>query len=296
MKRTAICRALAPLFAVWLFAAADWPQFLGPQGASVTAEKGLPVTWSATENVVWKTPLPGPGASSPITLGDKIFLTAYSGYGVEKEEGQPENLVRHLLCLSAADGKILWKKDLKAELPEQDYKGFLALHGYASSTPISDGKAIYVFFGRSGVYAFSLAGDELWHSEVGSGLDGWGSGTSPLLAGDLVFVNASVESGSIVALNKTTGKEAWRTGGIKKAWSTPALLDLPDGKQELVVSMHSKVLGLDPATGKELWTCPGIVDYTCPAVLTHGDVAEPQPSSFVPTSACHSGSPASVNA
>jgi outer membrane protein assembly factor BamB len=123
------------------------------------------------------------------------------------------------------------------------------------------------------VYAYSLSGDELWHAEVGSGTDGWGSATSPILAGDLVIINASVESQAVVALNKATGKEAWRVGSIKKSWSTPALLQLPDGKQELVVSLHSKVLGIEPATGKELWNCAGVPDYVCPAVVTHGDVA-----------------------
>lgn len=151
--------------------------------------------------MVWKTALPGFGASSPIILGDKIFLTAYSGYGLDKNNaGDEAKLERHLLCLDRITGKILWDKTKKAELPEQKYEGpYITLHGYASSTPITDGKAVYVFYGRSGVYAYSLAGDELWHAEVGSGLHAWGSAPSPILAGDLVIVNASVESGSVVA-------------------------------------------------------------------------------------------------
>jgi hypothetical protein len=275
MKRETTCCTLAlAAVSMVLFAAADWPQFLGPQGASITEEKGLPVAWSATENILWKTALPGFGGSSPMVLGEKIFVTTYSGYGQgEDQAGKQEDLVRHVLCLDAAGGKILWDKSLKALLPEREYGGYLAQHGYASSTPLTDGKLLYVFFGRSGVYAFNLAGEELWHAEVGSKVHGWGSATSPLLAGDLVIVNACVESGAVVALNKATGKEVWRVEGIKESWSTPALLELPGGKQELVVSMHNKVLGLDPATGQQLWTCAGVLDYVCPAVLTHGDVA-----------------------
>jgi outer membrane protein assembly factor BamB len=110
MKRNAVCTAVAWLIpAMLIFAGADWPQFLGPKGDGVSADKGLPTTWSATSNVVWKTALPGFGASCPITLGDKIFVTAYSGYGLDKDKpGEEANLERHLLCLERATGKILW--------------------------------------------------------------------------------------------------------------------------------------------------------------------------------------------
>jgi outer membrane protein assembly factor BamB len=275
MKRSAVYMTMAVIVpAMAIFAGADWTRFRGPNGDGVAADQGLPTTWSASTNVVWKAALPGFGASSPITLGERIFVTAYSGYGLDKDNpGEQANLQRHLLCLDRATGKILWDKSQKAELPEKNYSGFLALHGYASSTPLTDGKAVYVFYGRSGVYGYSLTGDELWHAEVGSGTHDWGSSNSPILAGDLLVINASVESQSVVALNKTTGKEVWRVGDIKQSWSTPGLLQLPDGKQELVVSLHSKVLGLDPATGKELWNCAGVPDYVCPMVITHGDVA-----------------------
>ena len=274
MKRKSPRWAIASIVLVTaVFSGADWTRFRGPNGDGVADDKGLPNTWGPA-NIVWKTALPGFGSSSPITLGDKIFLTAYSGYGLDKDKpGKQEELTRHLVCLSRGTGELLWDKSVKAAIPEQDYGGFMALHGYASSTPATDGKAVYVFFGRSGVYAYSLTGDELWHGDVGSKVHGWGSATSPVLAGNLLIVNASVESQAVVALDKATGKEVWRVGGIAQSWSTPGLLTLPDGKQELVVSIHSKVLGLDPATGKELWNCAGVLDYTCPAVITHGDVA-----------------------
>jgi outer membrane protein assembly factor BamB len=255
------------------FAGADWPQFLGPGGASVTKDKGLPTTWSESENIVWKTAMPGFGASSPIVVGDKILVTAYSGYGQGEEKGKEEDLTLHLLCIDAAGGKIVWDKSVKASLPETPYGGFMPLHGYASSTPVSDGKAVYVFFGRTGVFAYSLAGEKLWQADVGTKTHGWGSATSPILAGKLLIVNASVESGAVVALNTADGKEAWRAEDIRDSWSTPALLTLPGGKQELVVSSHGKVRGFDPADGKKLWECEAVPDYICPSVVTHGDVA-----------------------
>jgi hypothetical protein len=263
------------ILSIAIFTGADWTRFRGPNGDGVSNDKGLPETWSATSNVVWKTALPGFGSSSPITLGDKIFLTAYTGYGLGKGDvGQPEDLERHLICLDRATGKILWDKSVKAALPEQEYsRSQINLHGYASSTPVTDGKAVYVFYGRTGVFAYSLTGDELWRREVGAKIHPWGSGASPILVGNLLIVNASVESQSLVALNKTTGAEVWRVKGINSSWCTPTLLELPGGKRELLVSIEKKVLGLDPAIGKELWTCAGVQDYICPSVTTHGDVA-----------------------
>ena len=256
---------------VGLFSGADWTRFRGPHGAGVSDDQGLPQTWTATENVVWKTPLPGFGASSPITLGQKIFLTCYSGYGLDKDEpGQQEDLLHHMVCIDRASGKILWNRRSKSSLPEAEYGGgFIYLHGYSSGTPVTDGKAVYAFFGRSGAWAFSLDGDLLWKESVGSGTHNWGSGTSPVLAGDLLIVNASIESESIVALNNSSGKEVWRAHDIRRSWSTPLLVDLPDGKQELVVSLEGKALGLDPATGNRLWECAAVKDYVCPMVIAH---------------------------
>ena len=256
-----------------LLAGADWPRFRGGGAAGVSQDTGVPARWSATENVAWKTPMPGPGGSSPIVIGDRVLLTCYSGYGLSKDEpGEQKNLKHHLVCVNLADGKVLWDKTTRAKLPEQEYGGFVARHGYASGTPVSDGKAVYAFFGRSGVLAYSLEGEPLWQASVGDRTHGWGSGTSPILFGDLVIVNASVESESLVALNKADGKEAWRLGPVVESWSTPAIVELPDGARELVLSMKNKVLGIDPATGKELWHCAGVRDYVCPAVVARDGV------------------------
>src|SRR5262245_25885399 len=152
----------------------DWPQFRGPGGLGVSTATGLPTTWSQTENIVWKTELPGPGTSSPVILGDKIFLTCYTGYNVPgQSRGDMNQLKLHLLCLDRPSGKILWTTDIAPSLPEQET--IRDDHGYASSTPATDGERIYVFFGKTGVFAFNLAGKQLWRTDVGSRLHGWGS-------------------------------------------------------------------------------------------------------------------------
>jgi outer membrane protein assembly factor BamB len=253
--------------------AADWPQFRGPGALGVAGDKGLPVQWSATSGVVWKTELPGPGTSSPIVVGSKIFLTCYSGYGVDANEpGEVKNLKRHLLCLDRAGGKVLWDREAAAVQPEPPYHEFLALHGYASSTPVSDGTAVFVFHGKSGVFAFDHSGKELWHTSVGKETHEWGSAASPVLYKDTVIVNASVESSTLFALDKKTGKEVWQSKGITESWSTPVLVPLPSGQTELVVSASKKVLGLDPDTGKQLWSADSFNWYVCPTLVAHGGV------------------------
>ena len=271
----ALCLITAP------FAAADWPRFRGDQAAGTAdaaAARGVPLHWGSGKNVVWKTAMPGPGSSSPIVVGGRVFLTAYSGYGLSKDDpGEQSKLRHHLLCIGRQSGKILWEKITTAKLPEENYKGFMPLHGYASSTPVSDGKAVYAFFGRSGVYAHTVAGEPLWRADVGSNVHGWGSGASPILYKDLLIVNASIESSRVVALDKRTGRERWAVSGIRESWSTPLVVTLPDGprpngKDELVVSMHGKIFGIEPATGEKLWSCESVKDYVCPSVIAGGDV------------------------
>src|SRR5262245_582548 len=141
---------------------ADWTQFRGPGGSGVGDAKGLPATWSSTDHIVWRTKLPGPGTSSPIVVGKRVYVTCYTGYGLEPGKGDMDKLMRHLLCIDRAKGEVLWTKDFKPVLPESMYGpgGNESQHGYSSSTPASDGERLYVFFGKSGVYCLDLDGNE----------------------------------------------------------------------------------------------------------------------------------------
>jgi outer membrane protein assembly factor BamB len=256
-----------------LAVADDWPGFRGPDGLGLAKDKRLPVTWSADSNLAWKTELPGPGSSSPIVVGKKIFLTCYSGYGLDrKDPGDIKNLKRHLICADRAGGKILWTREIEAVLPEAHLQQFLDLHGYASSTPVSDGKHVFVFFGKSGVFAFDLEGKQLWQTSVGKDTNGWGSATSPVLYKDFLIVNASVEDHALIALDKVKGTEVWRANDISQSWSTPVLVKVPGAKTELVVSGSKKVLGFDPDSGKELWHADSFNWYVCPSVVAHDGI------------------------
>lgn len=274
MPRRFLVPSLAVAFVVaWLSCrastarAGDWRQFRGPGGLGISEETGLPVHWSASENVRWRTPLPGAGTSSPITLADRVYVTCYSGYAVDSAApGDMNDLRRHLLYLDRASGTILWQKDFDPALPEHQYAGEGAYHGYASSTPATDGERLWVFFGKSGLYCFDLDGNELWHADVGEGTNGWGSGTSPLLYRDLVIVNASVECGELIAFDKETGSQKWRAGGVSAAWNTPLLAEA-GGETELVVSVQGQILGFQPETGEPLWNADGVHRYVCPSVV-----------------------------
>ena len=230
MIESSVCRRIgravlcvAPL----LFVAADWPQFRGPASAGVSPDE-VPTEWDDTRNIVWKTELPGPGSSSPIVLGDRVYVTCYSGYGLKRNRpGEIENLKRHLVAVDRSSGEIVWDTPVAAKTPEQEFTGFETEHGYASSTPTTDGERLYVFYGRSGVYAFDMQGELLWEADVGTATHIWGTATSPLVHDDVVIVNASIESGSIVGLDKATGKEVWRTTGAITSWGSPTLVEAP---------------------------------------------------------------------
>src|SRR5262249_37430507 len=123
-----------------LASSADWRQFRGPTGQGLSDEKGLPVQWSAENNIAWKRKLPGAGSSSPIIVGKRIYVTCYSGYGMDtKKPGEQKDLRRHLLCVNRGDGTILWAKEFEPVLPEHNYSGEGAYQGYAANTPVTDG-------------------------------------------------------------------------------------------------------------------------------------------------------------
>ena len=249
----------------------DCVAFRGPGGQGVSTAKALPVEWSESENIAWKIPMPGPGASSPIVFKDHIYISCYSGFFVPGESaGSQKELKRHLLCLDRKSGKTLWEKSVAAKLPEEDS---IRDHGFAASTPAADEDHVFCFFGKTGVIAFSHDGKQLWDADVGSKTHGWGSSASPVLYRNLVLINASVESNSLVALDRVTGKELWRAEGIREAWNTPVVVTNLDGKPELVIAMQGSIQAFKPTSGEQLWTCATDIGwYMVPSVVAHNGI------------------------
>ena len=247
----------------------NWPAWRGPASNGISAEKNLPIHWSKTENVRWRIPLPERGNSTPIVWGDRIFLTQ----PIEKE-GR-----RTLMCLDRASGKLLWQSGATYTEPETTHP----TNPHASPSPVTDGERVIVWFGSAGVFAYGIDGRELWRRDLGKQKHIWGHGSSPVLHGDLVFLNFGPgERSFLIALNKKTGETVWRKDlqarrtepappgmpGAGKdeyygSWSTPLVIRV-DGHDELVLDAAQRVYGLDPKTGRELWRCEGLSDLVYP--------------------------------
>ncbi len=256
--------------------AGDWARFRGPNGSGVS-DKAAPVEFSDTKNLKWKAELPGPGSSCPIVVGDRVFVTCWTGYATGgREDGSLEDLKRNLICFDRQTGEKRWSAAVDAVLPEDSYRGMFAENGYASHTPVSDGKRVFVFYGKSGVHAYDMDGGHLWQKDVGTDRDGrgWGSASSPILYKDMVIVPAVVESHSIVALNQETGEEVWKqeADGFGSTWGTPVLVNAAD-RTELVIGVPYELWSLNPDTGKLLWYSDGPGSNSmCSSVVADGDV------------------------
>lgn len=258
---------------------ADWDRFRGPNGTGICPDATpTPVKWSDKDNLRWKVALPGRGSSSPIVVGDDVFVTCWTGYGTDPEELVEQSLLRrHLICLNRHNGETRWSKTVEPFLPEDEYSGMFTQNGFASHTPVSDGERVYVFFGKTGALAFDRQGKQLWKHSVGTESDpqGWGSASSPIVYNDLLIVTASAESEALVGLNKLTGEEVWRqeTSGLNAVWGTPVLVRIDDERTDLVIAVPEEIWGLNPATGKLRWYCEALgVRSFCSSVVAHGGV------------------------
>jgi outer membrane protein assembly factor BamB len=258
------------LTAVSFSAQADWPAWRGPTGQGITRDKNVPARWSATENVRWKVPLPDRGNSTPAIWGDKIFLT-------QAIEAKHE---RSLLCLSRADGRILWTKAINYTEPEETHES----NPPCSASPVTDGERVIVSHGSAGVYCYDLDGKELWQRQLGRQEFEWGNGSSPVLHGDACILYHGPGKGAhLVALDKKSGRTLWkfdeppanvrqrtdgfrgREPGIVCTYSTPLIVQEGD-RAELLMSFPQYLRALDPRNGKELWRADGLnpLVYTSP--------------------------------
>ena len=273
-------------------AAGNWPQWRGPDGSGISNEKNLPSEWSPTKNIKWKTSIEGRSHSSPIVWGNRVFLTtAVEGVVVPgakavkhtvedgKEFLHPDSVgadKKHTFKVISIDrdsGKIVWEATAWEGTP---YDNRHRKSSYAASTPATDGKLVYAFFGTEGLYAYDFKGKLAWKADLGKlGTVGMGTGTSPILFNDLVIVQCDEENGEasfIAALDKKTGKEAWRTPRkVQVSWATP-LLVRTSTRAELITSGTEAIVAYDPATGKELWRHKGVESNAIPSPVANNDM------------------------
>lgn len=236
-----------------------WPRWRGPSGQGLVVGTGYPDTWSDTENVLWRTPVPGNGNSSPIIWDDRIYLTTAYDNGRRIS----------LLAFDRATGQLVWERFA----PEGRTESVHQKNGHASATPVTDGRRVYVSFGARGLAAFDREdGTLVWHQEFGALDNYWGTAGSPLLYQDRVVLYQDVSRGAFVAaFDAATGEEIWNTPRhATVGWGSPIAIRVGD-HDEIIVHGQQRVQAYDPATGAELWHCNGSTIEVIPtAVVGYG--------------------------
>ncbi len=269
MTLTAAALAVSLRTLTALSSDANWPQFLGPGSRAISTNANLPDRWSATENVVWKTPIPGRGWSSPIVWGDRVFLTTVVGgeeeqmppkgayTGGERTEPPRSEFQWKLVCLDLPTGKVRWERVVHRGEPSTPKH---VKNSYASETPVTDGERVYAYFGNLGVYCYDVDGHPVWSKtlEPHATRYSWGTAASPVLHGDrLYLVNDNEEKSYLLALDKRTGKEVWRVDRDDKSnWATPFVWE-NEKRTEIVTPGTRNVRGYD-LDGKVLWRLKGM--------------------------------------
>jgi outer membrane protein assembly factor BamB len=248
MWTNVMCAALTLFVGPVSLSAEEWPGWRGPRGDGTSHEQHIPIRWSQTENVRWKTPIPGKGHSSPVVWGDRIFLTTC----LEKEQQ------RVLLSLDRRNGKLLWQRVVVTAPLEKKHD----LNSYASSTPAADGQYAWVPFLASDniqLACYDFAGKQIWIRSPGEFHSMHGFCSCPVLYKNMVILNADQDGdGYLVALDKATGAERWRTTRPNNTRSyCPPLIVEAAGRKQLVLTGSKCVASYDPDAGKQIWIVDG---------------------------------------
>ena len=232
--------------------AADWPCWRGPNGLGVSSEKDLPVSWSKENNVAWTVSVPGTGASSPIIVGDRVYLTS-----------QTSDTGLHVIAIDRKTGAVAWDREIaQGKLKTNN------LHNMATPTPASDGAHIWVLFGTGDVACLDADGKLVWHrnlvKEYGEYRTNHGMGTSPMLFEDKLYIACMHQGPSyVLALNAANGDVVWKKDRnlppkdeSQDSYSSPIFVATRTGTQ-LVLAGAEHVNAYAPATGEQLWVCGG---------------------------------------
>jgi outer membrane protein assembly factor BamB len=223
-------------------AAENWPTWRGAEGIGVSTDREVPLTWSDKENVRWRVPLPDRGNSTPVVWGDRLFVTQATDKGRR----------RSVMCLGRADGKLMWQSGMNYAQREPTN----GQNPYCSSSPITDGDRVIAFFGSPGLYCYDMDGHELWHREFGR-VDSWhGSGSSPIIYGDLCILNFGPGThAALIACDKKTGEVKWTATPPRKfvgfGWPPAEALKLPDQPATQAVDDKNEPAGKPPTKGRE---------------------------------------------
>jgi len=270
----------------------DWPYWRGP-AADGMAVGDAPLHWSDTQNVRWKTEIPGRGSSSPVIWGDRIFVTTAvktgsstgpepaaapsATPGAKLQLSTPGPQAEHkfqILCLDRKTGKILWQQTAITAVPHEGHHP--SYGSFASNSPVTDGKYVYAFFGSRGMYCYDMKGKLIWKKDFGVQMRmrmAFGEGMAPVISGDRLILVFDHEGDSFMAmLDKNTGKEIWKVNRDEKSnWAAPLVVDYK-GQKQIVVSGSNKLRGYDFNIGKVIWECAGLGTNTIPQPVRQDDL------------------------
>ena len=244
-------------------ARADWPHWRGDGGNGVSLTAKPPVTFGPERNLCWKAEIPGRGSSSPVVVGDRVFVT--TAVPVEGEAGEFDF---RLLCLDRETGREVWSRSCVKAVP---HEGTHETNGFASASPCTDGERVYAHFGSRGLHCFTVAGEHLWSRDFGDMTvrNGFGEGSSPTLAGEMIIVPWDHEGPSMLfAVDTRTGKTVWETPRDEPTcWATPLVVTDAGGTTQVVMNGEHAARGYDLATGRELWRCGGQTQRPCASAV-----------------------------
>jgi outer membrane protein assembly factor BamB len=252
-------RALLLLSVVTL-SAADWPNFRGPNSNGISPSSNLPTEFGPSKNVLWKTPLPA-GHSSPVIVGDRIWLTAYDADKL------------YVISLNRADGRVLWRREIPRPRKQELHKS----NSPASPSVVVDAaKNVYAFFTDFGLISYGTDGEERWRMPMGPFNNPFGMGASPVLVnGKLIQICDSETESFLTAVDPKTGKQLWRVerADFTRGFSTPVLWTPKGGKTQVIIPGTNRLVAYDPDTGKEIWYVRGLTWQMKPTPAVVGDVA-----------------------
>ncbi len=265
MLRSLLVSATTLMFLSTPAWAENWGHWRGPHGTGATVG-APPVQWSTTENVQWKVPIPGRGSGSPVVWDQRVFVVT----SVPTAQ-QRDRLSFQLHCFDRQTGRTLWQQTAVEAVPHQ------ATHStntHASASPCTDGEHVYAHFGSRGLYCYTMQGELKWSRDFGDmeTRNGFGEGSSPTIAGDMLLVPWDHEGPSFLfALDKRTGETLWQTPRDEPTcWATPLVVEHASGSQ-IVMNGQNYARSYDLRTGKELWRCSGQTERPCASALAMGD-------------------------
>ena len=241
-----------------------WGEWRGPHRSGISSERDLPVSWSPGELLVWKTKTAGPGASTPIVWGNRVFITAQTGRDAKIQ--RPGVVLSHaddelqlcVQCFRRTDGELLWEKRIE---PSGTLTPTHTLHNQCTPSCVTDGECVIAWFATGQLFCFDMDGNEQWSRNLAEAYGDfdllWAHASSPTLYEDLVYVLCDHNpQANLVALNKSTGEEVWKAGrgsGLR-SYSTPLIHEQPGSAPQIIVNSNPGIDGYDARSGRHLWT------------------------------------------